>query len=423
VVVATAQQEKQVAAPAAPAPAAPAGLTAAVGSRQGDGIGSGVEAGGSSSGSGKKKKKKNKKPKPKKTKKEKALPGLQATLQDLTAGLASGVLELHVPTCACKAASWRQGMTADGIVGFVASTVPDSSFTKPLAALVGAPEPAHTLDGERRAEALLRAAALGQARIKAAKCARLTVEPTLGPPSFLHGAAMVVGERAHLEALARAYGFRPQARRRAEDEACCLLVAALPSSSAAAGGGGGGMGMMGPPGGKMTASARAQAVGALLLEMLAADCGMWMNVTHGMTWLPAQMSSLFIFSNLNEIDDHDSAGPLQGGDEPGGAPPADGPLRADAGARHPRDRARRPAGGAGHVGHGPGVARALHRGRFWRAARAGGVEPRVGRPGDEGGVGRRHPTGRRAALCAAVCAGHAVRQGKRPRQGGIFPFI
>lgn len=152
---------------------------------------------------------------------------------------------------------------APHIQGFVAATVSESSFAKPLAALLGPPEPAHTLEGERAAVALLRAAALGQERIKAAKCARLTVEPTLGPPSFLHGAAMIVGERSHLEALAAAYGFRHQSRRRAEDEACCLLVAALPS----AGGGGGG----GP--GAMAVGTRVQSMTALFLAMLAAAQG------------------------------------------------------------------------------------------------------------------------------------------------------
>lgn len=145
----------------------------------------------------------------------------------------------------------------------MAATVAQTSHAKPLAALVGDPDPAHTLEGEQRALALLQAAALGHSQLKAARCARLTTEATLGPPSFLHGAAMVVGERAHLEALARAYGFRPQAQRRAEDEACCLLVAPLPASGMY---GGGGMGFS-------RASVRMQAVAGRFLEMLTAAHG------------------------------------------------------------------------------------------------------------------------------------------------------
>ena len=147
----------------------------------------------------------------------------------------------------------------------MAATVSLTSHAKPLAALVGDPDPAHTLEGEQRTVTLLHAATLGHAQVKAAKCARLTMEPTLGPPSFLHGAAMIVGERSHLEGLARAYGFRPQAQRRAEDEACCLLVVPLPST--------GMYGYGGTPGAASKASMRAQAVAGRFLELLAAAHG------------------------------------------------------------------------------------------------------------------------------------------------------
>ena len=56
-----------------------------------------------------------------------------------------------------------------------------------------------------------------------------------------------------------------------------------------------------------------------------------------------------------------------------------------------------------------GVARALHGGRFRGEARAGGVEPRGGRPRDARGIGWRCPSGRRAVLRPPPRPRHAVR--------------